>query len=34
MLKNYLRTNTDKTTILIRFLVGLVFVSEGVQKFL
>ncbi len=28
------RTDADKTTILIRFLVGLVFVSEGIQKFL
>jgi len=27
------RTDGDKTTILIRFLVGLVFVSEGIQKF-
>lgn len=28
------RTDADKTTILIRFLVGVVFVSEGIQKFL
>lgn len=28
------RTDADKTTILIRFLVGIVFVSEGIQKFL
>lgn len=28
------RTDSDKTTILIRFLVGIVFVSEGIQKFL
>ncbi|MCH8494469.1 MAG: DoxX family protein [Balneolales bacterium] len=29
-----LHTDTAKTTILIRFLVGVVFVSEGIQKFL
>lgn len=29
-----LSTDSAKTTILIRFLVGLVFLSEGIQKFL
>jgi putative oxidoreductase len=29
-----MRTDADKTTILIRFLVGVVFLSEGIQKFL
>lgn len=32
-IKNRLKTDTEKTTILIRFLVGIVFVSEGIQKF-
>jgi putative oxidoreductase len=31
---DFMRTDADKTTILIRFLVGIVFVSEGIQKFL
>lgn len=29
-----LRTNNSKTSILIRFMVGAVFLSEGIQKFL
>lgn len=29
-----LTTDSDKTTILIRFLVGSVFLSEGIQKFI
>lgn len=33
-LDQYLKTDTDKTIILIRFLVGVVFVSEGIQKFI
>jgi len=33
-IERYIRTDTDRTTILIRFLVGIVFVSEGIQKFL
>jgi len=33
-LKNYLATDKDKTTILIRILVGVVFISEGMQKFI
>jgi Predicted membrane protein len=34
MLFNLLKTDNAKTTILIRFMVGAVFISEGVQKFL
>lgn len=33
-LQKYLQTEPDKTTILIRLLVGGVFLSEGIQKFL
>jgi len=33
-LTHYLYTKGNKTTILIRFLVGIVFISEGIQKFL
>lgn len=33
-LNYYLYTDTDKTTVLIRFLVGITFLSEGIQKFL
>jgi len=33
-LQSYLTTDTSRTTILIRFLVGVVFVTEGIQKFL
>lgn len=29
-----LKTDTDKATILIRLVVGIVFVSEGLQKFI
>lgn len=32
--KKFLATDSDRTTILIRFLVGVVFLSEGIQKFL
>jgi uncharacterized membrane protein YphA (DoxX/SURF4 family) len=31
---DFMRTDADKATMLIRFLVGVVFVSEGIQKFL
>lgn len=31
---NWLHTDRQKTTLLIRFLVGSVFLSEGLQKFL
>lgn len=34
MLKNILSTDNSKTTILIRLMVGAVFLSEGIQKFL
>ena len=34
MLKNFLFTDHSKTTILIRLMVGPVFLSEGIQKFL
>ncbi len=34
MLKKILQTNQSKTTILIRLMVGAVFLSEGIQKFL
>lgn len=34
MVKKLIDTDTSGTTILIRFLVGVVFLSEGVQKFL
>lgn len=34
MLRNLLRTGNEKTTILIRLMVGVVFLSEGIQKFL
>lgn len=33
-LKNFLKTDNSSTTILIRLIVGLVFLSEGIQKFL
>ncbi|CAD0005188.1 hypothetical protein FLAT13_02626 [Flavobacterium salmonis] len=29
-----LNTNSSKTIILIRIMVGIVFLSEGIQKFL
>lgn len=34
MLKKIVITNDSKTTIIVRFIVGLVFLSEGIQKFL
>ena len=32
--KKLMSTDDDKTTVLIRFLIGIVFFSEGLQKFL
>jgi len=34
MLKGLMRTDSSKATILIRLMVGAVFLSEGIQKFL
>ncbi|MEX0595753.1 MAG: DoxX family protein [Candidatus Paceibacterota bacterium] len=34
MLNKFFKTDTSKTTILIRLMVGIVFLSEGIQKFL
>jgi putative oxidoreductase len=34
MFQKLLHTNDSKTTIIIRFMVGAVFLSEGIQKFL
>lgn len=34
MLQKIIRTNSSKTTIIIRLMVGVVFLSEGIQKFL
>lgn len=34
MLKKILTTDNDKTTVLIRLMIGTVFLSEGIQKFL
>ena len=34
MLQKIIQTDSSKTTIFIRFIVGLVFLSEGIQKFL
>ncbi|MDZ7660331.1 DoxX family protein [Fodinibius sp.] len=34
MLKELLQTDANKTTLLIRLMVGSVFLSEGIQKFL
>ena len=34
MLKKIIQTDLSKTTILIRLTVGVVFLSEGIQKFL
>jgi putative oxidoreductase len=34
MFKKIIRTDQLKTTILIRLMVGIVFLSEGIQKFL
>jgi putative oxidoreductase len=30
----FIRTDKDQMTILIRFMIGIVFLSEGIQKFL
>ncbi|MDR3608929.1 MAG: DoxX family protein [Ignavibacteriaceae bacterium] len=34
MLKKIIRTDSAKATVLIRFIVGAVFFTEGIQKFL
>jgi putative oxidoreductase len=34
MITKYLKTDTQKSTLLIRIMVGVVFLSEGIQKFL
>lgn len=34
MLKKFLSTDNSKTTIIVRIMVGVVFLSEGIQKFL
>ena len=34
MFQKITKTNLSKTTILIRLMVGAVFLSEGIQKFL
>lgn len=34
MLKKILKTDNAKTTLLIRIMVGVVFLSEGIQKFI
>jgi len=34
MIKKFLITSSSRTTILIRLMVGAVFLSEGIQKFL
>ena len=34
MFKKLLRTDNSKTTVLIRLMVGVVFISEGLQKFI
>lgn len=34
MVYNKLKTDSSRTTILIRIMVGVVFLSEGIQKFL
>lgn len=34
MLQKFIRTNSSKTTIIIRLIVGIIFLSEGIQKFL
>lgn len=34
MSQNILQTNSSQTTIIIRVMVGVVFLSEGIQKFL
>ena len=32
-LNSFLKTDSDKTTAIIRFIVGYVFITEGIQKF-
>ncbi len=34
MLQKIIQTDDSKTTIIIRLIVGIVFLSEGIQKFL
>lgn len=34
MLKKIIRTDNSRSTIIIRLMVGVVFISEGIQKFL
>jgi len=34
MIQKIIQTDNSKTTIIIRFIVGTVFLSEGIQKFL
>ena len=34
MIQKIIRTDNSKTTILVRFMVGAVFLSEGIQKFM
>lgn len=34
MLKKILQTDTDRATLLIRLMVGVIFLSEGIQKFI
>jgi putative oxidoreductase len=34
MFNNFLNTDNSKTTILIRVIIGSIFLSEGIQKFL
>ncbi|MEX0722935.1 MAG: DoxX family protein [Gracilimonas sp.] len=34
MLERFFKTNQEKTTLLIRIMVGAVFLSEGIQKYL
>lgn len=34
MLQQFIKTDSSRTTILIRLMVGAVFLSEGIQKFL
>ena len=34
MFYRFIHTNSSKTTILIRVMVGAVFLSEGIQKFI
>ncbi|HMO18508.1 MAG TPA: DoxX family protein [Oligoflexia bacterium] len=34
LIKLIIKTDTDKATIIIRFIVGYIFVTEGIQKFI